>query len=144
MKTVTHTLGARTISRNAFIAAIALLVAAAGATLAAANRFAVVGIENGTHVTIRLQHKWGDGTWMTDVLRPGGRKWFWHEYSRANENRSPKFHVRFDSDLNPGDVFHINYALEKRAAPAHDWEDANKYVFRYDGNRKYIDLVKVP
>ena len=41
----------------------------------AADRFGVVGIENATQVTIRLQHRWGDGQWTTDVLSPGGRKW---------------------------------------------------------------------
>jgi hypothetical protein len=128
------------VSHTTFIAAVTLLVVTAGITLAAASRFAVVGVENGTQVTIRLQHKWGDGAWRTDVLRPGARKWFWHEYDRANENRSPAFRVRFDSDLNPGEMFQINYALKKNAAPAHEWENAHKYVFRYDGNRNYIDL----
>jgi hypothetical protein len=143
MKTMAQRLSFRRLdamSGKAFIAMVTLLVMTAGITVAAANRFAVVGVENGTHVTIRLQHKWGDGNWRTDVLRPGGRKWFWHEYSRANENHSPAFRVRFDSDLNPGEVFHINYALKKNAAPAHEWENANKYIFRYDGNRNYIDL----
>jgi hypothetical protein len=37
----------------------------------AADRFGVVGIENATQVTIRLQHRWGDGQWTTDA---GGRK----------------------------------------------------------------------
>ena len=106
----------------------------------AANRFAVVGIENTTQNTINLQHKWGDGEWKTDVLKPGDRKWFWWTYSKQNENKSPKFHVRFDSDLQPGKVFTINYGLKKYSAPAHDWEDANKYVFKFDGNNKFIDL----
>ena len=43
------------------------------AVVMAANRFAVVGVENGTHVAIRMQHKWGDGQWATDVLQPGGK-----------------------------------------------------------------------
>ena len=104
----------------------------------AANRFAVVGLENATHVTIRLYHKWGDGEWTQDVIPAGGRKWYWWTY--ANANHSPRFQVRFDSDLAPGKMFNINYDLRKRAAPAHDWEDAYKYIFRYDGNRSYIDL----
>jgi hypothetical protein len=134
--------GMSAISGRVSIALAALLVMAAGISVAAANRFAVVGVENGTHVTIRLQHKWGDGAWRMDVLQPGHRKWFWHEYDRANENRSPRFNVRFDSDLNPGEVFHINYALRKNAAPAHEWENAQQYIFRYDGHRKYIDLFE--
>jgi hypothetical protein len=108
----------------------------------AANRFAVVGIENTTQNTINLQHKWGDGEWKKDVLKPGERKWFWHTYAFAGENKSPRFHVRFDSDLQPGKLFTINYDLKKNAAPAHDWEDAHKYVFKYDGNRTFIDLYE--
>jgi len=37
-------------------------------------------------------------------------------------------------------LFNIDYDLKKNAAPAHEWEDAHKYVFTYDGNRKFIDL----
>src|SRR5262249_35137214 len=101
----------------------ALILAATGLTavVAAANRFAVVGVENATHVTIRMHHRWGDGSWTTDVLQPGGRKWFWQTYDYANENRSDRFHVRFDSDLHPGQMFTINYDLKKNAAPAHEW-----------------------
>ncbi|HEY1186430.1 MAG TPA: hypothetical protein VGE74_02185 [Gemmata sp.] len=108
----------------------------------AANRFAVVGIENTTQHTVRLSHKWGDGQWRTDVLKPGERKWFWHTYTVANENKSPRFHVKFDSDLKPGEVFTINYDLKKNAAPAHDWENAHKYAFKYDGNKTFIDLYE--
>ena len=128
-------------SRPIFMSLVATLVVASGlAVVMAANRFAVVGVENGTHVAIRMQHKWGDGQWATDVLQPGGRKWFWHTYEHANDNRSPRFHVQFDSDLSPGRVFNIPYELKKNAAPAHEWENAHRYVFRYDGNTKFIDL----
>ena len=126
---------------HAFLA-LALATIGSTAIVMAANRFAVVGVENGTHVTIRMEHKWGDGSWKLDVLPPGGRKWLWHTYDNPNENRSPRFHLRFDSDLQPGKRFDINYDLKKRAAPAHDWEDAHKYVFRFDGNRNYIDLYE--
>jgi len=129
---------------RAVVAVVAVMVLVATDfttnTAEAANRFAVVGIENTTHVTIRLQHKWGDGQWKRDVLPPGGRKWFWWTYAHANDNRSPRFHVRFDSDLHPGKVFTIDYDLKKNAAPAHEWENAHQYVLRYDGNRNYIDL----
>jgi len=69
---------AKPLSRRPLISTLlALAVAAAGLTtvVSAANRFAVVGVHNATHVTIRLQHKWGDGSWAADVLPPGGRKW---------------------------------------------------------------------
>jgi hypothetical protein len=133
------------ISRRAFVAMVALMVLVASGftanTAEAANRYAVVGVENATHVTIRLQHKWGDsGTWTMDAVQPGGKKWFWWTYKAANDNHSPKFHVKFDSDLQPGNVFPINYDLKKNAAPAHEWDNASQYVFKYDGNRNYIDL----
>lgn len=107
----------------------------------AADRFAVVGIENTTRATIHLQHRWGDGQWSEDVLAPGARKWYWHEYARADENKSPPFNVRFDSDLSPG-RFTEKYHLKKNSAPAHDWNYAHKYVFRYDGNSKFIELFE--
>ena|SRR5262245_45430982 len=136
------------VSKRVFCAVVGLMIFMAtdlAATRAqAANRFAVVGVENSTNVTIRLHHKWGDGEWQRDVIPPGGRKLFWWTYAHANDNRSPKFHVRFDSDLHPGKMFNIDYDLTKRPAPAHDWEDAQKYVFRYDGNRNYIDLHRKP
>lgn len=132
------------ISSRAFVAGIAMVVLVAigftSNTSEAANRFAVVGVENATHVTIRLHYRWGDGEWKTDVIRPSSKKWFWWTYSQANDNRSPPFRVKFDSDLQPGQIFTINYQLKKNAAPAHEWENAHQYVFRYDGNRNYIDL----
>jgi hypothetical protein len=141
-------LGSRTSKRSGqkrmatFVLMVLAVVGLTGIVMAA-NRFAVVGVENATHVTIRMEHKWGGGgSWNRDVLQPGGKKWFWHTYDHANENRSPKFHVRFDSDLNPGKLFNINYDLKKNAAAAHEWDNARKYVFRYDGNRKYIDLYE--
>jgi hypothetical protein len=106
----------------------------------AADRFGVVGIENRTNVTVRLDHQWeGHGGWATDVLAPGMRKTFWWEYSQQNQDRSPKFHVRFDSDLSPGN-FIEKYDLNKFRAPVNDWEHAHKHVFRYDGNRRFIEL----
>jgi hypothetical protein len=107
----------------------------------AADRFGVVGIENATHVTIRLQHRWGDGPWSTDVMSPGARKWYWSEYHVANQDRSPPFHVRFDSDLSPG-TFYEKYDLRKNRAPDHDWNYAHKYTFKYNGNRSFIELYE--
>src|SRR5262245_31258013 len=124
-------LGTHVNSRRTPVALVALLIlAGTGFTtiVTAANRFAVVGLENGTQVTIRMEHKWGDGPWKMDVIAPGGRKWFWETYDYANENRSRPFHVRFDSDLTPGQ-FSIRHDLKKNAAPAHEWENARKYVF---------------
>ena len=119
----------------------ALLFAAITSTIAvAADRFGVIGVENGTKVVIRMQHRWGNGEWQSDVLGPGQRKWFWWEFKRANENQTPRFHVKFDSDLSPGH-FWENYDLKAYQAPDHEWVNAHKYIFKYDGNaRKFIEL----
>jgi hypothetical protein len=108
----------------------------------AADRFGVIGIENATHVTIRLQHRWLEKEstpWGSDVLAPGHRKWYWWPFSRPNEDKTPPFHVRFDSDLSPG-TFVEKYHLNAFQAPAHEWENAHKYIFRYDGGGKFIEL----
>ena len=105
----------------------------------AADRFGVIGIENSTDVTIRLEHRWGNGPWNLDVLGPGHRKWYWHTYAFANEDKSPPFHVRFDSDLSPG-RFMERYALTLYRAPAHEWSNAHKYIFRYEAGRRFIEL----
>jgi len=107
----------------------------------AANRFAVTGIENKSTHTVKYQIKWGDGAWHTITLKPGERWLHWHTYSKPNENHSPKLTIRFDSEFDPKQKpFFIEYALKRNAAPAHDWEDAHKYVFRNDGNQFFIDL----
>jgi hypothetical protein len=105
----------------------------------AADRFGVIGIENATHVTIRLNHRWGNAQWASDVLPPRERKWYWWTFSHANEDKTPGFHVQFDSDLSPG-TFVERYDLQPYQAPEHEWQNAHKYIFRYDGGQKFIEL----
>jgi hypothetical protein len=107
----------------------------------ATKRFAVVGIENGTDVTIRVWYRWGKGQEKLDKIAPGQRKWYSWKYDRPNEDRSPPFHVRFDSDLSPGQ-FVTNYDLKKNAAPDQTWDFAKKYIFKYDRSRRFIELYK--
>ncbi len=113
-------------------------------TAEAANRFAVTGIENKSTHTVIYSVKWGDGAWHKVTLKPGERWLHWHTYAKANENKSPSLTIRFDSEFDPNmKPFFIEYALKRSAAPAHDWEDAHKYVFRNDGNKYFIDLKEV-
>jgi hypothetical protein len=105
----------------------------------AADRFGVVGVENTTHVTVRFQHKWGDSAWNEDVLPPGQKKWFAWEFSRAGQDVTPTFHVKFDSDLSPGKFFE-GYHLVAYQAPDRGWDFAHKYSFQYDRTRNFIDL----
>ena len=130
--------------KSRMIAALAALVVLATVFCTppkayATNRFAVVGIENATHVTIHIQYKWGGKPWKKDVIAPGHRKYYWWTYSRPNENKSPRFRVWFDSDLS-GRRFIETYNLKKRAAPDHTWNFAEKYIFRYDRSKNFIEL----
>ena len=118
-----------------------LACAASATTAAAADRFGVVGIENATQVTIRMQHRWGDGTWKADVIPPGTRKHYWWTYAVQNQDKSPPFHVKFDSDLSKGTFFE-KYDLKKNACPDHTWECSHKHVFRYDGGKTFIELYQ--
>jgi hypothetical protein len=107
----------------------------------AANRFAVTGIENKTQHTVTYQVKWGDGDWKSITLKPGQRWMHWYTYPKVNDNKSPKLTIKFDSEFDPKQKpIVIEYVLKKNAAPAHDWEDAHKYVFVDDGNKYFIDL----
>jgi hypothetical protein len=108
----------------------------------AANRYGVVCLMNETGVTINYIYKVGNnGTWQEQQLEPNGRRWFWHQYDRANEDRSPPFYIKFDSDLRAGRRFAIEYHLTRYAAIGQGCECGKRYAFRYDrGDRRYIDL----
>ena len=110
----------------------------------AADRFAVLGIENKSTHTITYSYKWGNEAWKSITLKPGARQLHWWTYAKVNDDHSPNFTIRFDSEFDPNQkpIF-IEYALKRYAAPAHDWEDAKKYVFRNDGNNLYVDLKEV-
>lgn len=123
-------------------AALAVTLFSPGAA-EAANRFAVTGIENKSTHTITYQYKWGADPWHTATLKPGETRLHWWTYDKANENKSPDFRVRFDSEFDPKQKpFFIEYKLKRSAAPAHDWEDAHKYVFKNDGNKFFVDLYE--
>jgi hypothetical protein len=110
----------------------------------AANRYGVIGLSNETQVTINYQFQVGDGPWQSKSIAPGGKYWFSHEYERANENRSPAFRIRFDSDIRRGRDFTIKYKLERRAAIGQGYQYGKKYAFRYDGgDRRYVDLKSI-
>jgi hypothetical protein len=74
---------------------------------------------------------------------PAEKRWFSHEYKFANENHSPTFRIRSDSDLS-GQRFNITYKLERRAAVGQGYGYGKKYAFRYDGgDRRFIDLKSI-
>ena len=133
--------------RSSLMALVAPVAIAAAmfspAKAEAANRFAVTGIENKSTQTIKYSYKWGNDAWVTATLKPGEQRLHWLTYGTVNENKSPAFRVRFDSEFDPKQkpIF-IEYVLKKNAAPAHDWEDAHKYVFKNDGNQFFVDLYE--
>jgi hypothetical protein len=112
----------------------------------AADRFGVVGLTNQTDFTIKFYTKTGSNDWIFGTIAPGARLWYSHTYDFANENRSPVYSVRFDSDLRrSGGVqknFWIVRPLQHRAAVGQSYDEGKKYAFVYDdGNRQFIDIV---
>ena len=108
----------------------------------AANRYGVICLTNETEATIHYIYKLGsNGTWQEGQLGPSARRWFSHQYDRADEDRSPPFYLKFDSDLRGGRRFDIGYHLKRYAAAGQGCEYGKQYAFRYDrGDRRYIDL----
>ncbi len=124
------------------LVAIAATMLSPGTT-SALNRFAVTGIEDSSTNTITYQYMWGNDPWHNATQKPGEQRLHWHTYAKANENKSPEFHFKFDSEFDPKQKpFFITYKLKKNAAPAHDWEVAHKYVFKNDGNKFFVDLYE--
>jgi hypothetical protein len=111
----------------------------------AANRYGVICLMHETGVTIPYIYKVGrNGTWQAQQLEPSGRRWFSHQYGRSNEDRSPPFYMKFDSDARAGRRFNIEYHLEHYAAIGQGCEYGKQYAFRYDrGDRRYLDLKTI-
>jgi hypothetical protein len=106
----------------------ALFLATTAATVAvAADRFDVIGVENGTKAVIRIQHRWGREQWKSDTRRSGQWNWFRWEFKRANVDRTPRFHVKFNSDLSPG-TFWEDYDLQYQA-PDHEWQGPQLHLY---------------
>jgi hypothetical protein len=119
-------------------------LAAMAAPAAAADRYGVIGMTNRTNITVNFQYKVGDGTWGSKKIAPGEKLWFAHEYKKINEDRSPPFYIRFDSDLRKGKNFTTEYKLERRAAVGQSYEHGKKYAFEYEkGDRNFIDLKSI-
>lgn len=120
--------------------ALTLLVAVASPTIAA-DRYGVVGITNETKITVNFEYKVGDGEWTAKSIAPGQKLWFSHRYDKINENKSPPFYVRFDSDLRGGKNFTTEYKLAREASPDQSYEQSKKHAFQYEpANNKFIDL----
>lgn len=132
----------KTLLKTAALATAAVAIFGATAQSASAsNRYAVTTIENPfSNITITYQYKWGNGQWRSATLYPGQSRWHSWQYRFANENRSPKLYIRFDSDRRAGVTYFQTYSLVRYAVP--DQASRGKvYRFKFNGPaRQYIDL----
>jgi hypothetical protein len=102
------------------------------------NRYGIVTVHNTTPWTIKYSYRIGDGAWRQTSVEPGHRRYYWHKYAFANENRSPWFHIRFDSDMGPGAAWR-QYRLERNPAAWVHADFGRHYDFKsVAGNR--VDL----
>jgi hypothetical protein len=126
--------------RQALVAATALAVVPSAAL--ATNRFSVITITNETDMNIALQWRWSSPEWKQATISPRGRRMWSHKYDKPNENRSPDFQVRFDSDGRSGSRYTESETLRGYAAPEANFDLGRQYVFRYDGpSKRYIKLL---
>ena len=101
-------------------------------------RYGIVTIHNKTDNTINYAYRVGNGAWHQASNRPGHYRYYYHQYAFANENRSPRFHIRFDSDLGPGVVMK-GYVLKRNPAAWPNADFGRHYNFkRTAGNQ--IDI----
>ena len=103
------------------------------------NHYGIVTIHNKTEVAINYSYRVGEGAWRQATINPGERDYYWHEYDFVNENASPPFEIRFDSDLGPG-VAWRTYALDRCAAPRVDPELGRDYDFIKHAGADLIDI----
>lgn len=126
--------------RQAVVAAAALAVVPTAAS--ATNRFSVISISNETQVNIGLSWRWSGPDWKQMKLAAGASHWWSHKYDRPNENRSPDFVLKFDSDGRSGSEYPDTRVLRGNAAPEQNFDLGHKYAFRYDGpSKRYVKLI---
>lgn len=127
--------------RVAFLlVALGVMSSAAGSTAQAAYRYGVTCVQNRTNTEINFTAQVGNEGWQSFTLRPGGERWFSHEYDYQNEDRSPPLRVKFDSDLRES-VYYLTYTLGRRAAAGQSCREGKPYAFEYERtNQNFIDL----
>lgn len=106
----------------------------------AADRFAVISIDNATNATVTVTYRWGTQSKKNHTFTPGQRHWFSYKYDSPSSPSSPDFFISFDSDVRGG-----KYIEDKRLhgfrAPEENYDLGHKYTFRYDGpSKRYIEL----
>src|SRR5262245_41089541 len=120
-----------------------LLLALAGTSAHAIDRFGVACIVNKTDRQLYYEVKIGDGGYVARQLASGYQTAYAHRYSRPNEHQSPLMHIRFDSDLRngPNNRSMTEYRLPHRSAVGDTCPEGNQYWFEYDGSsRNFIKM----
>jgi hypothetical protein len=103
------------------------------------NRYAVLVIQNPTHLTINYAIRWGYGRWTHCSIEPGMRTTHSFRYTYLDQTSSPKPAVKFDCDLSSG-VSDREYELKAYAAPWRSSDLGKKHEFRIIDGRE-LDLV---
>jgi hypothetical protein len=99
------------------------------------NRYGIVTIHNKTQWTIKYSYRIGNGAWHQSSVEPGHHQCYWHEYAFANENRSPSFHIRFDSDKGPGAAWR-QFHLKRNHAAWVNPEFGRHYDFKVEAGNQ--------
>jgi hypothetical protein len=102
------------------------------------NRYGIVTVHNDSQRTINYSYRIGNSAWRQSSVGPGRLRYYWHRYAFANENHSPSFHIRFDSDMGPGAAWRQYHLKRNPAAWVHS-DFGKHYAFKsVSGNR--VDL----
>jgi len=114
-----------------------------GGILPTDKRHALTCISNKTNFEVKYQAHWANGSWQSFTVAPGGWRSHYHNYVYANENRSPKFYVRFDYDLKVDGSQFKEYLIGQFASPHTDCDRQSQHEeFKYTNDRKEINLYR--
>ncbi len=116
---------------------------AAGGIKATDTKMALTCISNKTDFTVKYQAHWSDGSWTSYTLTPNQWRSHTWNYDFANENRSPKFYVRFDENLQQTGSQYQSYYLTQFSAVDSDCNRQRQHEeFKYTDNRAKINLFR--
>ncbi len=114
-----------------------------GGLLSTDKRHALTCISNKTNFEVKYQAHWADGSWTSYTVAPNAWRSHYHNYVYANENRSPKFYVRFDYALKVDGSQWKEYVINQFASPHTDCNRQSQHEeFKYTNDRKEINLYR--
>lgn len=92
-------------------------------------QYGIVTIHNKTSRVIHYSYRTGNGDWHETTIEPNHYRSYSHKYAYPNENRSPKLHIRFDSDMTSG-VAKRQVTLDRKSAAYVRPEFGRHYDFK--------------